>query len=45
MYINAVADSVMLYLQHGFYSITSKTRKILYIASGTALPSSLKEKF
>jgi hypothetical protein len=36
MYINAVADSVMFYLQHGFYNIIFKIKHKLYIASGSA---------
>jgi hypothetical protein len=34
MYINAVADSVMLYLQHDFYNIIFKMKHKLHIASG-----------
>jgi hypothetical protein len=41
MYINAVADSVMLYL-HDCYNIIFKIKHKLYIASGSA-PT--KEKF
>jgi hypothetical protein len=44
MYINTVADSVMLYLQHDFYKIIFKIKHKLYIASGSA-PPPLKEKF
>jgi hypothetical protein len=29
MYINAVADSVMFYLQHDFYNIIFKIKKIM----------------
>jgi hypothetical protein len=36
MYINAVAGSVMLYLQYGFYNIIFKIKHKLYIASGSA---------
>jgi hypothetical protein len=36
MYINAVADSVMLYLQQDFYNILFKIKCKLYIASGLA---------
>jgi hypothetical protein len=36
MYINAVADSVMLYLQHDFYNIIFKIKHKLYIALGSA---------
>jgi hypothetical protein len=39
MYINAVAGSVMLCLQHGFYNIIFKIEHKLCIASGSALPS------
>jgi hypothetical protein len=38
MYINAVADSVMLYLQHNFYNIIFKIKHKLYIASWSAPP-------
>jgi hypothetical protein len=38
MYINAVADSVMLYLQHDFYNIIFKIKHKLYTASGYAPP-------
>jgi hypothetical protein len=40
MYINAVADSVMLqlYLRHGFYNIIFKIKQTIYIASGSAPP-------
>jgi hypothetical protein len=38
MYLNAVADSVMLYLQHYFCNIIFKIKHKLYIASGTASP-------
>jgi hypothetical protein len=37
-YKNAVADSVMLYLQHDFCDIIFKTRHKLYIASGSTPP-------
>jgi hypothetical protein len=43
MSINAVADSVMLYLPHDFYNIIFKIKYKLYIASRSALPQ--KEKF
>jgi hypothetical protein len=36
MYINAVANSVTLYLQHDFYNIIFKIKHKLYIASGSA---------
>jgi hypothetical protein len=36
MYINAVADRVMLYLQHDFYNTIFKIKHRLYIASGSA---------
>jgi hypothetical protein len=42
MCINAVADSVMFYLQHDFYNIIFKIKRKLCIASGSAPP---KEKF
>jgi hypothetical protein len=35
MYINAVAGSAMLYLQHDFYNIVFKTKHKLCIASGS----------
>ena len=35
MYINDVADSVMLYLQHDFRNIIFKIKHKLYIASGS----------
>jgi hypothetical protein len=38
MYINAVADSVMLCLQHGFYNIIFKMKHKLYAASGSTPP-------
>jgi hypothetical protein len=38
MYINAVANSVMLYLQNDFYNIIFKTIKNLYIAPGPVPP-------
>jgi hypothetical protein len=38
MYINAVADSVMLCLQHDFCNIIFKIKHKLYIDSGSALP-------
>jgi hypothetical protein len=44
MYIDAVANSVMLYLQHDFYNISFKIKHKLYIASGSDPPPS-KEKF
>jgi hypothetical protein len=37
MCTNAVADSVMLYLQHDFYKITFKIKHKLHIASGSVL--------
>jgi hypothetical protein len=37
MYINAVAGSVILYLEHDFYNIIFKIKHKLYIASGSAL--------
>jgi hypothetical protein len=36
MYVNAVSDSVMLYLQHNFCNIIFKIKHKLYRASGTA---------
>jgi hypothetical protein len=36
MYINAVANSVVLCLQRDFYNITFKIKPELYIASGSA---------
>jgi hypothetical protein len=40
MYINAAADSVMLYLRHDFYNKTFKIKHKLYVASGSdPLPS------
>jgi hypothetical protein len=36
VYINAVADSVMLCLQHDFYNLIFKIEHKLYIASGSA---------
>jgi hypothetical protein len=36
MYINAVADSVMLYLQHDFYNIIFKIKHKLCVVSGSA---------
>jgi hypothetical protein len=38
MYVNAVADSVMLqlYLRHDFYNVIFKIKHKLYIASGSA---------
>jgi hypothetical protein len=44
MYINAVADSVMLYLQHDFYNITFKIKHNLFIASGVCAPPPPSEK-
>jgi hypothetical protein len=38
MYINAVAGSVMLYLQHDFRNIRFKIEHNLYMASGPAPP-------
>jgi hypothetical protein len=38
MYIQAVAGSVMLCLQHGFYNIIFKIKHKLHIASGSAPP-------
>jgi hypothetical protein len=38
MYINSVANSVMLYLQHYFYNIIFKIKHKLCIASGAAPP-------
>jgi hypothetical protein len=35
MYINAVADSVVLYLRHDFYNILFKMKHKLYLASGS----------
>jgi hypothetical protein len=43
MYINAVADSVMEYLQHDFYNMIFKIKHKLCIAAGPAPPP--KEKF
>jgi hypothetical protein len=43
MYINVVADSVMLYLRHDCYNIIFKIK--LYTASGSAPPSPRSEKF
>jgi hypothetical protein len=42
MYINAVAKSVMLYLQHDFYNIIFKVTHKLHTALGSVPP---KEKF
>jgi hypothetical protein len=39
MYINVVADSVILYLQHDFYNIIFKIKHKLYIATESALTS------
>jgi hypothetical protein len=36
MYINAVAKSVILHLQHDFYNTIFKITHKLYIASGSA---------
>jgi hypothetical protein len=44
MCINAVADSVMLYLQHDFYKIIFKIKHKLYLASGTTTPPPPKGK-
>jgi hypothetical protein len=44
MYINAVADSVMLYLRHDFYNTIFKIKRNVYIASGLPPPSP-NEKF
>ena len=44
MYINAVADSVMLYSRNDFYNVMFKIEHKLHIASGSALPPP-KEKF
>jgi hypothetical protein len=38
MYINEVADSVMLYLRHDFYNIIFTIKHKLYIASGSDPP-------
>jgi hypothetical protein len=38
MYINSVAKSVMLHLQHNFYNTNFKITHTLYIASGSAPP-------
>jgi hypothetical protein len=38
MYINAVADSVVLYLQHDFYNTIFKIKHKLYIASASEPP-------
>jgi hypothetical protein len=38
MYINAVANSAMLYLRHYFYNIIFNIKHKLYIASGSAPP-------
>jgi hypothetical protein len=40
--INAVAVSVMLYLQHDFYNIVFKIKHKLYIASGLPPPPPAK---
>jgi hypothetical protein len=40
MYINAVADSAMLYLQHDSYNIVLKIKYKLYTISGSAPPPS-----
>jgi hypothetical protein len=45
MYINAVAKSVMLYLQHDFYKIIFKIKCKLCIASVSAPPPPSKENF
>jgi hypothetical protein len=42
MSINAVADSVILYLKHDFYNIIFKTKQIIYSLRVSPLPS--KEK-
>jgi hypothetical protein len=44
MYINAVADSVMLHLQHEFYNLIFKIKHKLYIASGCPRPSLCERK-
>jgi hypothetical protein len=44
MYINEVADSVMLYLQHDFYNIIFKMEHKLDIALGSAPPPPKKKK-
>jgi hypothetical protein len=38
IYINAVTDSVMFYLQHDFCNTVFKIERKLYIASESALP-------
>jgi hypothetical protein len=38
LYSNAVADSVMLYLQHDFYTIIFKIKHKVYTARGAAPP-------
>jgi hypothetical protein len=38
MYINVVAGSVMLYLQHDLYDIIFEVKSKVYIASGSAPP-------
>jgi hypothetical protein len=42
MYLNTVANSVMvqLYLQHDFYNLIFQITRKLYIASGSAFPTS-----
>jgi hypothetical protein len=46
VYINAVAGSVKLFLQHGFYNIIFKIKHKLYIPSGSATsPPPRSEKF
>jgi hypothetical protein len=45
MYINAVADSAVLYLRHDFYNVIFKIKQKLCIASGSASPTPPKEKF
>jgi hypothetical protein len=45
MYINAVAGSVMLYLQHDFCNIIFKVENKLYTALWPAPPPPPKEEF
>jgi hypothetical protein len=42
MYINAVADSVILYLLHDFHNIMFTIKHKLYTASGSAPPPQRK---
>jgi hypothetical protein len=44
-YIIAVANSVMLYLQHDFYSLIFKIKYKLCVASGSAPPPPKKENY